>query len=412
MATQPKEYTQENTHAQSKNPTLIKPVPIVPIKVGFMGEQGSGKTSTAGLLAAGLSKEFHNGAPVWVTDPEKGWQFLRPVIFDAEGIKLEQRTVPTFKAMLDDLAAAERAGACVWAVELGKIWMEILRTLRKAKPYNWGGDLVDMWTDFVARFLNSKLHCLVLGRIQDIVEEVQREDGSTQQVKIGEGLKAGGQKNNFGYEPHIVLRMTLEQKPRVKKGKTFEEEGRMVHVGRITKDRTWASNGAVFRWPDRPGYKQGDFRYVLQSFKPHFLATQKTENVILDMEQTSDALVSENGNSEWHERRERKSVLSAELHATMDMLWGGTAIAAKQMRMKVFEHVFGFKSKEAADAAPLEKIERGVRILQAFERRVKREKQDNQIDLLAKDDLEILAQLDIDIREFDEGVAEENDLPF
>jgi hypothetical protein len=133
--------------------------------------------------------------------------------------------------------------------------------------------------------------------------------------------------------------------------------------------------------------------------------------VTLDTSQSSSTLIQESGNSEWYERKQRKEVLSAELHATMDMLWGGSAVAAKQLRMKVFEHVFGFKSKEAADAASLEKIERGVRILQAFERRCQREKQVG-TDVLGKGELEVLAQLDIDIREFDEHTAEESELPF
>ena len=51
------------------------------------------------MLALAVAKELHGSAPVWVTDTESGWQFLRPM-FAAEGVKLEQRTVPTFKAML------------------------------------------------------------------------------------------------------------------------------------------------------------------------------------------------------------------------------------------------------------------------------------------------------------------------
>ena len=174
------------------------PKQIIPVKIGIMGEQGTGKTASAGLLAAALSKQFHGGAPIHVTDPELGWQFLDPVIFAKERIVLVQRTVPTFAAMLKDLSDAEHQGACVWAVELGKIWIEIIRTLQKSKPDNWGLELRYMWDDFVAHFLNSKLHCMVLGRIQDIIEQVQNENGKVQSIKVGEGMKAGGQRNNFG----------------------------------------------------------------------------------------------------------------------------------------------------------------------------------------------------------------------
>lgn len=390
---------------------VVKPALVIPTKLAIFGDQGAGKTTTAALYAAWLSKEHHQGAPVWVTDPELGWQFPKRTIFRREGIELVQRTVPTFKAMLQDMRDAERAGACVWAVELGKIWLEILKTCRKEAGNNWGQQLVNLWNEYVNYFLNSKMHCIALGRVGDITEEVIGDDNKIQRIKTGEKMKAGGS-SNFGYEPHLVLRMSLEAKPRRKDGKVMEGEGRMLHCAHVLKDRTWELNGMMFKWSDKTTYKAGGYSTVGQSLKPHFTAVQETMGIVqLDTTASSSELIDDEGRSEWYARQQRKEVLSAELHATMDSLWGGTAVAAKQMRMKVFEHVFGFKSKEAADAQPLEKIERGVRVLQAFEKRVKRELEAEN-DVLAKGENEILAQLDIDIREFDEGLAEEQELPF
>jgi hypothetical protein len=385
-------------------PVIVTPAQIIPVKVGFMGEQGTGKTATAGLLAAALSKQFHGGAPIHVTDPELGWQFLDPVIFQKEGIKLVQRTVPTFAAMLQDLRRAEREGACVWAVELGKIWIEIIRTLQKAKPDNWGMDLRSMWDDFVAHFLNSKLHCLSLGRIQDVVEQVLTESGSVKSIKTGEGMKAGGQKNNFGYEPHLVIRMNLEQKPRVKKGKTFEEEGRMIHRAHIGKDRTWALNGKVFRWPDRDGYAAGDFKYVWQSLQPHFAAVQKTMAfVTLDTVATSAGLIDDDGNSEFYANRQKREIMCAEINACFDLCFGGRGKEEVQVRLAVKELIFGVKSKEAADALPLDKLERGLRILHAYEKIATH-------DMTSKDT--VLIQMHDCIAEYDRGESEEWDIPF
>jgi CO dehydrogenase nickel-insertion accessory protein CooC1 len=90
---------------------------IIPLKIGLFGGQGSGKTTTAALIAAALSKELHNGAPVWVTDTEPAWQFVRPRIFIPEKVELVAHKVPTFKAMLQDMYEAEKAGACVWAAD-------------------------------------------------------------------------------------------------------------------------------------------------------------------------------------------------------------------------------------------------------------------------------------------------------
>lgn len=343
---------------------------IIPVKAGFMGEQGTGKTSSAALFAVGLSKKFHGGAPVHVTDPELGWQYLDPIIFEREGVQLVQYTVPTFAAMLKDLHRAEREGACVWAVELGKIWIEIIRTLQKQKPNNWGMELRAMWDDFVAQFLNSKLHCLVLGRIQDVIEQVINEQGKVQEIKVGEGMKAGGQKNNFGYEPNLVIRMSLEYKQRTRKGKLFVDEGRVIHRAVIAKDRTWALNGQVFRWSDRDGYKPGDFKYVYDSLAPHVAAAQKTKKfVTLDAAATSASIVEpEADNSEWREARQHREVTTHEIAASLDLCFGGRGTEQIHTRLAATDLIFGVKSKEAAGALPIDKLERGLAILHAFER--------------------------------------------
>jgi hypothetical protein len=377
---------------------------IVPVKIGFMGEQGTGKTASAGLLAAALSKQFHGGAPIHVTDPELGWGFLDPVIFQKERIPFVQYTVPTFAAMLQDLRRADREGACVWAVELGKIWIEIIRTLQKAKPDTWGMDMRSMWDDFVAQFLNSKLHCLVLGRIQDVIEQVLTESGAVKSIKVGEGMKAGGQKNNFGYEPHLVIRMNLEQKPRVKKGKTFEEEGRMVHRAHITKDRSWALNGKVFRWPDRDGYQAGDFKFVWQSLAPHFAAVQLTKGfALLDSTATSDGLIDADGNSEFYAMRQRKDAMSAEIKACLDLSFAGRGKEEVQVRLAVTDLIFGVKSKEAADTLPLEQLERGLRILHSYENFPKHNMDTREA---------VLSQIAEAIVEYDHGQSETWDMPF
>lgn len=383
---------------------LPKKLPLViPVKAGLMGEQGTGKTTTAGLLAAAISAQFHDRAPVHVTDPELGWQFLNPIIFQKERILLVQRTVPTFAAMLKDIEMAEREGACVWAVELGKIWIEIVRTLQRTDPVNWGMQLRSMWDDFVARFLNSKMHCLVLGRIQDVIEDVLTERGDIRSVKVGEGMKAGGQRNNFGYEPHLVIRMHLEQKPRVKKGKTFEDEGRMVHRAHVLKDRTWAINGHVFRFQDRDSYRVGDFKYVWASFKPHYDAVQQSkERLTLDTLASSAEIIHTDDNGRFYQEREERERFAAEIKACLDVYFAGQAKDDKQVRLAVCDLIFGVKSSEARDALPLMKLERGLRILLAYEKLV-------QHNLDSKD--AVLAQMAECIQEYDRGESEV-DVPF
>ena len=71
------------------------------------------------------------------------------------------------------------------------------------------------------------------------------------------------------------------------------------------------------------------------------------------------------------------------------------------------ERIFGIKSKEAVAALSLDKLERGLKVLQAFEKRIRADKA-----ILDKGELDVLAQLDIGIRKHDAGKAEEAELPF
>lgn len=386
---------------------------IVPIKVGWFGGQGSGKTTSAAMLGLALSKEHHGGAPVFVTDTEPGWQFLKPM-FATEGVELIQRTTPTFKAMLNDIREAEMLGACVWAGDsLTIIWQELMQSF-KAKnrgfiPINVWGDIKALWAQYTTAFLNSNMHCFALGRLGNVMEEIQDDsnNGQTKLVKTGTQFKAGGSES-FGYEPHLLLELSLERKAKKKAGVTHEGEGRMVHRVDVLKDRTWALNGKVIRWSDKPRYEKGGYRDVYASIKPHFDGVQLTmAPVQLQTGESSTSLIADTGSSVYHARQQRRDILVAEFNAAIELLWGGQTKEQKQMRLKVFERIFGFRTKEAAEAAKLEVIERGVRIMQAFEKRCKAEP-----DILLQEEQQILETLDKDIAAFDAGEVEQEDIPF
>lgn len=395
---------------QQSNPTLIKQ-PIVPIKVGLFGGQGSGKTTSAGMLALALSKEKHNGAPVLVTDTEPGWQFLKP-LFAIEKVELIQRTVPTFKAMLENIKEAEKLGCCCWAGDsLTVIWNELMQSFKARNngriPINVWGDIKQMWGSYASAFLNSKMHCFALGRLGNVMEEIQDEDdpGKTKLVKVGTAFKAGGSES-FGYEPHLLLELSLERKTKVKAGSRLEGEGRMVHRADVLKDRTWALNGKVIRWSDMPQYRPGGYKRVWETMQPHFDRVQQTMAIVtLDTTQSSTSLIAESGNSEWHEKRQRREHMSAEVTELLDHLLGGSGKDDKHIRREVTRAIFGVLSKETAADMPLEKVERGLRILQAFEKRQK-------ADGMPTTEPGVLNMLQIDIDAYDQGIAEDDDLPF
>jgi sulfur relay (sulfurtransferase) DsrF/TusC family protein len=96
-----------------------------------------------------------------------------------------------------------------------------------------------------------------------------------------------------------------------------------------------------------------------------------------------------------------------EIKATLDLLWGGSSAVEKRMRLLVSDGIFAIKSRESVAELSLDKLERGLKILQAFEKRVRAEEA-----MLDKGELELLSQLDTEVREYDEGKAEEAEQPF
>lgn len=220
-------------------------------------------------------------------------------------------------------------------------------------------------------------------------------------------FKAGGGES-FGYEPHLLWEMSLERKAKKKAGHVREGEGRMVHRADVLKDREWVTNGKVYRFSDKDSYREGGFADVWQAIKPHFLMRQEAEDsgqIATGVDSTE--LISETGGSAYYEDRSRRDIMVAEVTETLNLLWGGTAVAAKTMRVKAIELVFGFKSKEALERVNLATIERGLRIFQAFEKLIQADR-----DLLMQPDDAVLAILREQVDAYDKGDTELDDLAF
>jgi len=396
----------DQTHHVPLKPPVSVPSPM---KFGMYGAQGAGKTVTAALLAAAISAQFYNRAPVYVVDPDMAWQFPKRRIFAVEGIELIQRPFRSFKQMADSFQEAEKLGCCCWIVDpLTLVWTELLDTFRGNKsfiPIDAWGQIRQVWNSYIATFLNSKMNCFALGRLGNDFEEQeeaqQNGDVKTKLVKVGTKFKAGGGES-FGYEPHLLLEMSLERKSKRVKGQEREGEGRMVHRADVLKDRTWMLNGKVLRWSDKSNYERGGFRQVWESIRPHYNEVQEMARV-QSIPGSSAALVNRNGDSEFYAERERRTALAAEIKACFDLSFGGRGKDDVQVRLAVRELIFGLKSEEASATLPTADLERGLRILHAYEKIATH-------DMTSKDT--VLIQIHDCIAEYDRGESEEWQVPF
>ena len=308
-----------------------------------------------------------------------GWQFLRP-IFAIEGVELIQRTDPTFRAMVRDIIEAEKLGACCWNVDTLTVqWLELMQSFKARNhgfiPINKWGDIREVWNkEYVTHFLNTQMCCQALGRLGNVSEEIQNEDNpaETKLIKTGTRFKAGGSED-FGYEPHLLLEVSTERKAKTVAGSKREGEGRMIHRVDVLKDRTWALNGKVIRWSDKPRYEKGGYRQVWESIKPHWDAVQATAHVQIATNTSSRDLIAPNGDSAYAARVKRVTITLEEFWETLATIWAGQDTNSKELRRIVVETIFGTRSRTAVESKPLEELEWGLQMLQAFERAAKQD---------------------------------------
>lgn len=345
-------------------------------KIAIMGFQGSGKTLTALLIALGLSKTYHQGAPIAMHDPEGTSDFLVPIA-RAEGVKLFVRKSTSFTDMVAVLKEAEQAGCCVFIEDgVSRTWAELQTSLMRKKNINrlqfehWN-QLKETWrSSFVDKFLASPLHCIINGRAGFEYETVEDEDGKRSQERSG-GTKLKAE-SEFGFEPHLVIEMEgrrLQNKepdgPR--KRRLRKHGGQIVHYAHVSKDRGRILNGKTFEFADINDYKAGDFKKVFDTFTPHWATLNVgQQHVALDTTANSGDLFSASGSSQYAERAKRKDIAVEELKGMLIAVWPGQDAVSKDGKAKAINILFDVFSWKAAEEKSVDELERAVVVMRKF----------------------------------------------
>lgn len=349
-------------------------------KLGAYGPQGSGKTTTLGMLALGLAITYHHKAPVAMHDTENGSDFLAP-LFAAEGVPLLVRKSRAFADMVGALEEAERAGCCVFVADsITQTWHELIESYRSRRRiariefHHWQ-DIKTKWRDWVDRYLNSRLHCLIAGRAGYDYEFQENAEGHKELVRGGSKMKAEGE---FGYEPSLLLEMEA-----VRAAPGAGRRGRLTHLAHVLKDRARALQGRTFAYRDLNIYKPGGWRRVFKDFQPHFafLDIGGAQRALAPA--SSEALFEEDGLGTAYRRRQIRAIALEEIESTLVLLWPGQDARSKRVKLLVLEAVFGMRSWTGIQSLPLERVEHGLGLLQAFERKLKSSELESEEELLA-----------------------------
>ncbi len=341
-------------------------------KVGIFGLQGSGKSTLAALVAIGLSKTYHGGAPVAYHDTENGSDFLKP-LFDMEGVKLLVRKSKCFADAAATLHEAKRRECCVFIEDsITGDWDELTESFKKKKNiskielYHWGM-LKPQWNEeWVVPMLNSPLHVITCGRAGDVWQDVDQEDGSTKSTKVGTKMRAEGQ---FGYEPSLLIEMLCNQNLG---GKRKKNAGRMIHTATVLKDRARFLNGKSFEWPDINTYKAGDWKKFFDVFAPHFNFLNIGGKHVAVNQADSQQLFDGNGNSDFYARKQAAAIAIEEIEGTLLAIWPGQSSDEKEFKRMAIDVLFGTRSWTKVTALPQAELDAGLVRLHMIEQNTKR----------------------------------------
>lgn len=350
---------------------LLRPAVIeqAAAKVGIYGAQGSGKTTTGALCCIGLSKTYHQNAPVAFLDTENGSDYLIP-IFEAEGVPLLVVKSRAFKDMRQALTEAEAAGCCAYLVDsYTHPWQELCdsfkaKSRRNKLEFHHMDQLKGLWRQWTDQFLNSKLHIILNGRLG--YEWGKDEEGEL--VKLGSKMKS---ESEAGYEPSLLIEMEGLRPANITKAQ--KQRGAIVHLAHVIKDRWRSLNGKTFEFKDINSYKAGDYARVFEPFMPHWsqLALSNGVQRAVDQSRSSEAMFDGDGQTATKLRMTQVEIALETIQNTLVMLWPGQDQQSKQIKLAAFEVVFNERSWKAIERKPLEVLQSGLALLRDVETRIK-----------------------------------------
>jgi hypothetical protein len=358
---------------------LLKEIAIeqVAAKVGLFGIQGSGKSLTALLLALGLSKKFHGGAPIAMHDTEGASDFLEPIA-KIEGVKVLRHKSTSFADMVTVLREAESTGCCVFIQDtVSRTWTELVDAIGKKKnvkrlEFQHWAEVKGLWRErFVDRYMVSPLHCIVVGRAGDTYDTVEDvETGKRSQERSGTKMSA---EKEFGYEPNLLIEMEGRRMPNAeatgKKRRVRNAGGRIIHYAHVLKDRSRALNGLSLEFKDINHYQKGDYLKVFDAFAPHwaFLNIGQAPAGTVDIKSSSANLFDADGPGaprvDWGKRRD---IAAEEIAGILAHLFPGQDANSKRIRQSLLHEQFDTFSWTAIESMSVERLEEAVEVLRVF----------------------------------------------
>jgi hypothetical protein len=344
------------------------------LKLSTDGPNGSGKTCTMAQLAAGTAKEYCGGGAVHVYDSSDRWGAWKVHIFDKEKIPLVVtvgNSLAALKQSMNDFLKAK--GAVYVADDLTVPWSEGLSTFAYENgnlPFDRRAQLMNEWNRFVLPFQAGEFHAIACGRLGYWWENIEDPDTGEKKLVQGDSKFNAGGGQNFGFE--CVLEAEMRRRKRriagLLRGKTT-----MEYVCDVVKDADSIINNQQFVFKDfDKGYKQGDYKKVLDCFRPHIEFRAKLGQANRATSTSRDLIVS--GKTDWARDQADRKGLIEELDNLLNQCFPGGEKRSKidtMFRHLTLEYLNGFSSwSRMEDEVETNDLRRNVEIVKRVRARI------------------------------------------
>ena len=353
-------------------------------KVGAFGQAGSGKTTTATLIAIGLAREI-GVKQVFMNDTETGSDFVAP-IFRRFGIKLRVRKSRAFSDLANTIRQLHNSGEILIVDSISHYWQELIKSYltRKNKDRltmpDWG-ILKPTWNQqWSEPFVCSSLHIITLGRLQFEYEFMETEPGKYELYKSGTKMRA---ESEFGYEPSLVFEMERLKKDAAEKEITKIVHGNpstqkslrqayaarllksteFVHRATILKDRSQTIMGKEFLFAPQVD-EPLECEDVWKAFNPFFQTLNiGGEHAPLDTSKSSEEMFrTGSGEPDWKADQRHRQVVLEEIEGVLVTYLAGHTAELKAAKMAIFQQMFKTRSWTCiSNDVPIDLLEAAIK---------------------------------------------------
>jgi hypothetical protein len=250
----------------TSNTSLFKPADSIVrpwVKCALDGFPGSGKSTTAALITAGVHKAFGVNGPIYILDNERSSKFLL-ALFAKEGVKAEVVESDSLDVMAEAIREVESVGGILLIDSLTNIserlvrdYLSTLPTPRKKMEMQDHPIVNAAWrTSFEFPFVLANCHIVFTGRATNEWANEEQTDELSGEKKRGfylKGQKMMGQKDTL-YAPDFVLYMERQErlgvsgKKKVWREATVIKDRSRVLDGRTLRNPTWKSLAPMFKF--------------------------------------------------------------------------------------------------------------------------------------------------------------------